>query len=77
MEQLPVKIKGGNHVSTCENYGVFVFLLFVVCLCASPKSTLKNGFSQFGAFLIVSAKSWVNHWATIGSITGPHVGSYF
>ena len=32
MEQLPVKIKGGNCVSKCENYGVFVFFLMFICV---------------------------------------------
>ena len=78
VEQLPVKIKGGNYVCKCEYYGVlFLFLLFV---CVLLQSTITIGVSaKFWAlfFGFLSAKRWINKWATIGSISGPYLGSWF
>ena len=72
MEQLPVKIKGGNNVSICENYGVlFLCLLLFVCVFLQ-KRYRTMGFGQFvplsfGGFWVQKA----------GSITGPRLGQYW
>ena len=42
MEQLPVNMKVGSYVCKCENYGVFVFLVCVVCRFVL-KNTIKIG----------------------------------
>ena len=78
VEQVPVKIKGGNYVSKCENYGVFAFC-FLVFVCVLLQKHYKNsGFSQFWPlFCFLDAKARVNNWATVGSITGPHGGPFF
>ena len=57
---------------------VFLFFLFV---CAFLQKRYKIwAFSQFWPLLflgILGAKCRVNNWATVGSIIGPHLGSYF
>ena len=65
------------------NVKIMVFLLFVFrCLYVCFfKNTISIGVSAnfghlfFGACL--GAKRWVNKWSTLGSISGPHVGSNF
>ena len=72
VEQLPVKIKRGNYVFKCENYGVFVFGVFL-------QKHYKIGFRPILTivFGFLGAKGRVDNWATVRSITRPRVGSYF
>ena len=78
MEQLLGKTKGGSYVSKCENCSVCV-VVFEVCmyhLCFF-KNTTKPGFLPILDMFILGAKSWVNMWSTLGSISGPHFAHGF
>ena len=57
MEQLPVKIKGGNYV---PNVKIMVFL------CVLQKHYKNRGFNQFWPLFL--GAFWVQK---VGSITGP------
>ena len=61
MEQLPGKIKGGNHVSKCV---IMVFLLFCLLLfvCGFLQNTINIGISANLYFGVQN----------VGSISGPH-----
>ena len=60
------------------NVKIMVFLFFVVvvvCRCVSSKTLKIRVSANFGhCFLGEGAKSWVDKWATAGSISGPHFG---
>ena len=76
LEQLPGKINGGNCVSNCENYSVFVF---EVCMYVSTKDNKNKGFSNCWTLFFAGGckKLGQNKWSTSSSISGPHVGSSF
>ena len=78
MEQLPVKIKGA--VMFPKSYGVFVYFCFLILVCVFlKKKPVDMEFQPILAivFCFFGTKSRVSNWATVGSITGPHVGPFF
>ena len=69
LEQLLGKMKGGNYVSKCEDYGVFVFVCFILFVCAFFKQNIKNrGFNQYRALFFLK-HFWLQKTE---SISGPH-----
>ena len=76
VEQLPVKIKGAVMFPNVTIM-VVLFFGFLMFVCVFLQKHCKNwGSADFG-HCFLGAKSRVYNWVTVGSIIGPHVGSYF